>query len=151
MGIQLEPITRDNWYACSQLAVTPEQRPFVSSNLLCIAEVQFYPTWRAYAITAQEQLVGFVMYEHDEAQDEWWISALMIAADHQGQGYGKAALQALIPLMQQHGCREILVGYADENRVARALYQRFGFHEIGVDDDGDMIARLRVAQPGAPA
>ncbi|HEY0735492.1 MAG TPA: GNAT family N-acetyltransferase [Herpetosiphonaceae bacterium] len=142
MSIQLEPITRENWYACSQLDVKPEQRPFVSSNLLCIAEMQFYPAWGAYAISSGEQMVGFVMYEHEQEQDEWWISALMIAADHQGRGYGKAAIRELIAVMQQKGCREVLVGYADDNRVARVLYHSLGFQEIGLDDEGDMVARL---------
>lgn len=144
MSIILEPISRKNWYECSQLDVKPDQRCFVSSNLLCIAELQFYPSWGAYVIYHQAQMVGFVMYEHDQEQDEWWLSALMIAADQQGKGYGKAALQALIPLMQQRGCRELMVGYADDNSSARALYRGLGFQELGLDDEGDMVARLHL-------
>ena len=150
MSITLEPVTRENWYECSQLDVKPEQRHFVSSNVLCIAEMQFYPNCGAYVVYHEQQMVGFVMYEHDQEQDEWWVSALMIAADQQGQGYGKAALQALIALMQQQGCRDILVGYANDNSVARALYRGVGFHEIGLDDDGDMVARLHVRPADEP-
>ena len=141
MSIRLEQITRENWYECSQLQVKPEQRQFVSSNLLCIAEVQFYSGWGAYAIYNRDQMVGFVMYEDDEEQEAWWISALMIAADHQGKGYGKAAVQALVSLMKQKGCREIGVGYAHDNLPARALYTSLGFNEIGLDDEGDIVAR----------
>jgi diamine N-acetyltransferase len=71
MNIRLEQITRENWYECSQLEVKAEQRRFVSSNLLCIAEMQFYPSWGAYAIYDKDQMVGFVLYEHDQEQDEW--------------------------------------------------------------------------------
>ncbi len=148
MSITLESISRENWYECSQLDVKPEQRRFVTSNLLCIAEVQFYPSWGAYAIYHMEQMVGFVMYEHDQEENEWWISALMIAAEHQGKGYGKAALQVLIQRMQQQGCRELLVGYAPDNTAARALYRGQGLQEIGLDDEGDMVARLRVPPTG---
>jgi diamine N-acetyltransferase len=145
MSIRLEPITRENWYECSQLEVKPEQQQFISSNLLCIAEVQFYPGWGAYTIYHGDQIVGFVMYEDDEEQDEWWISSLMIAASHQGKGYGKAAIQTLMHLLKQKGCREIRVGYANDNHAARALYKSLGFTEAGVDDEGDMVARMQLA------
>jgi diamine N-acetyltransferase len=140
----LEPVTRDNWYECSQLEVKPEQRRFVSSNLLCIAEAQFYPGWGVYAVYHQDQMVGFVMYEHDPEQGEWWISNLMIAAGHQGQGYGRAALQVLIPQLRQKGCRELWVGYASDNEAARRLYRSLGFTEVGLDDEGDRVARIEL-------
>jgi diamine N-acetyltransferase len=145
MSVRLEPITRENWFECSQLEVKPEQKRFASSNLLCIAEVQFYPSWGAYAIYHEDQMVGFVMYEHDQEQEQWWISNLMIAADQQGKGYGRAALQELMARLRQMGCREIWVGYANDNHPARALYAGLGFVEVGLDDEGDMMARIRWA------
>lgn len=148
MSVRLEPITRENWYECSQLEVKPEQKQFVSSNLLCIAEAQFYPGWGVYAIYHQDQMVGFAMYEDDDEQDDWWISALMIAADHQGKGYAKAALKVLLPLMRKKGCREIFVGYANDNVAARALYHGLGFREVGLDDEGDMVFRMRLPGDG---
>ena len=141
MSIRLEKITRENWYECSRLEVRPEQSEFVNSNLLCIAEVQFHPSWGAYAIYYEEQMIGFVMYEDDEDQDEWWISALMIAADHQGKGYGKTALQVLFPILLQKGCTSIWVGYADGNLAARTLFIGLGFKEVGLDEEGDMVAK----------
>jgi diamine N-acetyltransferase len=144
MCVRLEPLTRDNWYECSRLEVKPEQRDYVASNLLCIAEVQFYPSWRAYPIYTNDRMVGFVMYEHDEEQNEWWISALMIVAAEQGKGYGKAALQALLPLMKEAGCREVFVGYANENDAARTLYRSLEFIEVDLDDEGDMVAKLQL-------
>jgi diamine N-acetyltransferase len=142
LTIRLEPITRENWHECSQLQVKPEQKDFVSSNLLCIAEAQFYPGWGAYAVYDGDQMAGFTMYEDDEEQDEWWISALMIAAEHQGKGYGKAAVQALLELLRQKGCRVVMVGYAKDNNVAKGLYAGLGFTETGLDEEGDMVARL---------
>jgi diamine N-acetyltransferase len=142
MSIRLEQINGENWYQCSQLEVRPEQRGLVSSNLLCIAEVQFHPGWGAFAIYENDQMVGFTMYEDDADQGEWWISALMIAAEHQGRGYGKAAVQALTELVRDRGCRELRVGYADGNLAARALYKSIGFSELGLDDEGDMVVCL---------
>ncbi len=146
MSISLAPLNQENWYECSQLAVTPAQSHFISSNLLCIAEVQFYPGWDAFAIYADEQMVGFVMYEDDDEQEAWWISSLMIAADKQGKGYGKGAVAALLPVLRKRGCQEIWVGYAADNLAAQALYRAVGFHEFGLDEDGDMVAHLRLDQ-----
>lgn len=144
-SVRLEQINLDNWVECSQLRVKPEQEHFVTSNLVCIAEVQFYPEWRAYAIYDGDQMVGFTMLEFNE-EEEWWISSLMIAAAFQGQGYGRLALAALIALVVARGCTALLVGYANDNAVARKLYQRAGFVEVGLDDEGDMVAQLKLAQ-----
>ena len=144
MSIRLEQINIDNWFECSQLSVKPEQERFVSSNLLCIAEVQFYPSWGAYALYHSDEMVGFVMYEHDEPEEEWWVSSLMIAAEHQGKRYGRLAMTALINLIVAQGCTEILVGYSNDNEAARNLYQGFGFVEQGLDDEGDMVSRLKL-------
>ena len=144
MRIRLEQIDNNNWFQCSQLRVKPEQERFISSNLLCIAEVQFYPGWGAYAAYHDDEMVGFVMYEHDEAEAEWWISSLMIAAPHQCKGYGRLALKSLIALMVARGCTELLVGYAHDNEAARNLYQSFGFVEQGLDEEGDMVSRLKL-------
>ena len=42
MNIRLEQSNINNLLEYSQLSVKPEQERFISSNLLCIAEVQFY-------------------------------------------------------------------------------------------------------------
>jgi len=145
MSIRVEPINIDNWVDCSQLRVKPEQERFITSNLVCIAEVQFYPDWAAYAIYAGDQLVGFAMIEGNEAE-AWWISSLMIAAEYQRQGYGRLALAALVDLVITQGCTELLVGYANDNTAARQIYQQSGFVELGLDEEGDMVAQLNIAQ-----
>lgn len=150
MTIRLEAVNVDSWLECSQLQVKPEQERFITSNLFCIAEVQFYPDWGAYAIYHADQMVGFTMLEFNQEQ-EWWISSFMIAAAFQGKGYGRLALLALIELALARGCAELVVGYANDNRVARQLYQRCGFVELGLDDEGDMIARLRLSQNASQA
>jgi diamine N-acetyltransferase len=106
--------------------------------------VQFYASWGAYAVYHGKEMIGFAMYEHDQEEGQWWISNLMIAAEHQGRGYGRLATEVLIALMVMEGCKEILVGYADDNEVARRLYQRLGFVEQGLDEEGDMVSRFTV-------
>jgi diamine N-acetyltransferase len=68
---------------------------------------------------------------------------LMIGAEHQGTGHGTASLQALIDLMvEQHGVREIFLGYEPGNAVAERLFARVGFVPTGEMVQGEIIARL---------
>ena len=70
----------------------------------------------------------------------------MIDAQHQGKGYGTAALRLLIDLMvERHGCGEIFLGYAPANDVADRLYARMGFAPTGEVVGGEIVARLDLA------
>jgi diamine N-acetyltransferase len=69
----------------------------------------------------------------------------MIDADHQGKGFGTAALRALVDLMVVRlAPGEIYLGYEPGNVVAARLYARFGFVPTGESVNGEIIARLDV-------
>src|SRR5215218_8637326 len=132
MDITLQPVTWANFSAVVALTVMPEQEDFVSSNLYSIAEAYLEPTWTPLAIYAGDDLVGFAMFGCDDATGNWWIMRYMIDAQHQGKGYGTAALPLLIDLMvERHGCRELFLGYEPSNEVAGRLYARMGFAPTG--------------------
>ena len=66
MEVELKPVSVENWRACLDLALHPEQRGFVPSNLLSIAEAQFYPDAHSLAIYSKEnELVGYALYGKD--------------------------------------------------------------------------------------
>ena len=149
MEISFRPVTRANFSAVVELTVMPEQEDFVSSNLYSIAEAYLEPTWTPLAIYAGDDLVGFAMFGCDDATGNWWIMRYMIDAQHQGKGYGTAALRLLIDLMvERHGCGEIFLGYAPDNDVAGRLYARMGFAPTGEIIGGEIVARLAVVDSG---
>src|SRR5215213_11258884 len=132
MDITLQPVTWANFSAVVALTVTPEQEDFVSANLYSIAEAYLEPTWTPLAISAEDHLVGFAMFGRDDETGRWWIMRYMIDAQHQGKGYGTAALPGLIDLIvERHGCSELFLGYEPSNEVARLLYERVGFAPTG--------------------
>ena len=148
MNITLRPVTRANFSAVVGLTVAPEQADFVASNLYSLAEAAVEPTWRPLAIYAGDDLVGFAMFGRDDESGRWWIMRYMIDAQHQGRGYGTAALPVLIDLMiERHGCSEIFLGYAPENAVAERLYARMGFVPTGEVEGGEIEARLGLVNP----
>jgi diamine N-acetyltransferase len=146
MNITLQPVTRANFAAVVELTVTPEQEDFVSSNLYSIAEAYLEPTWTPLAIYAGDDLVGFAMFGRDDETGNWWIMRFMIDTQHQGKGYGTAALPLLIDLMvERYGCGEIFLDYAPDNDVAGRLYARMGFVPTGEILGDEIVAQLSLA------
>ena len=146
-GIDLRPITRDNWRESIRLAVKNDQREYVAPNLYSIAEARFYPTFEPLAIYDGDTMVGFTMYGQDETTGAWWIIRLMVDARYQGRGFGRAAMLALIDrLVAQTGCNEIWISFAPGNSGAARLYTSLGFEETGLIEDGEVVYRLSVPQ-----
>jgi diamine N-acetyltransferase len=143
MDITFRPVTRANFSAVVELTVTPEQADFVSPNLYSLAEAAIEPTWTPLAIYARDDLVGFALFGRDDETGRWWIMRYMIDAQHQGKGYGTAALPALIDLIfERHGCGELFLGYDPDNDVAERLYARMGFVPTGEMAGSEIVARL---------
>ena len=143
MDITFRPVTRANFTAVTELTVSPDQADFVAPNLYSLAEAAIEPSWTPLAIYVGEDLVGFAQFGRDDETGRWWIMRYMIDAQHQGRGYGTAALPALIDLMvERHGCGEIFLGYEPSNDVAERLYARVGFVPTGEMVRGQIVARL---------
>ncbi len=145
MPVTLREVTRENWEECANPRLPEDQSGFVESNLYSLAESRFWPTYIPLAVYYDDTMVGFVMYGLEPADNTWWVSRLMIDERYQGKGYGRAAMQQVIERPRETpGCQEVLLGYSTDNRAAQRLYASLGFEEMGIDEDGDMVARLRL-------
>jgi diamine N-acetyltransferase len=148
MAITLQELTRDTWEACVDLDVAEHQRNFVSSNLVSLAEAQFYPGTVCRAVYADEEMVGFVMYGPDAEyapgeQGAFAFVRLMIDRHHQGKGYGRAAIAAVIEAVREIPESHVLyTSFAPENTHAARLYASVGFQPTGRELDGEPIVRL---------
>jgi diamine N-acetyltransferase len=145
--ITLQPVTRANFDDVVRQKVAPGQEHFVAPNTYSLAEASVEPSWTPLAVCAGETVVGFAMVGLEEGKDRWWIIRFMIGADHQSNGYGTAALRALVELMvKRHAPRAIYLGYEPDNTIAERLYARFGFIPTGEIEEGEVIARLDVGR-----
>ena len=151
MTVTLQPLTRDNLWAVVELQLHPGQEAFVADNIDSIANASVEPTWVPLAVYADEALVGFVMYgQHPPETGDWWVIRLMIDREHQGRGYGRAAMEAVIAMMAERvGCEEIVTSFNPANAVALGLYTSLGFQPTGEIEDGEPLLRLRLADRGA--
>jgi diamine N-acetyltransferase len=151
MAIILRDVTKENWQACVRLKLAPEQEHFVASNAYSLAESKFMPTYIPQAIYQRsddgvETMVGFVMYGYypdgePPLGQRHWVFRLMIDREHQGRGYGRAAMQQVLARLEADpDVPNILIGYETDNVIASKLYAGLGFREIGPAPWGELVA-----------
>ncbi len=145
-SIALVPVNRANFRACVDLEVASEQEGFVATNVFSIAQAKVEPTWVPLAIVNGDEVVGFAMYGLDVESGQWWIIRIMIGTEHQGRGFGAAALASLISrLAEREGATEIRLGCVIGNDRAKRSYERHGFRETGEVEDGEAVMRLAIS------
>lgn len=153
MSVTLREVTRENWRAVTHLEVAQDQQHFVAPNAYSLAEAAYEPGLTSVAIYAGESLVGFALYTREPFEGAWTftrtpyqgelgILRMMIDKKHQGNGYGRQAMQALIERMRQlPGGHAIILNFAPTNAGARRLYESLGFVVYEEDEDSSW-ARL---------
>ena len=128
MAVQLVPITKANWEQAAKLTVREDQTRFVAANVWTIAESRWYPWIELRGIYGGAEMVGFLAYGRDPADQEFWLYRLMIDQNVQGRGYGRAALLALIEELRRDATfQRLTVGYEPDNARAEQLYLSVGF------------------------
>lgn len=143
LDVSLVPVTAANRAAVLALRLAADQKDFVASNAESLKEAKRDRDARPRAVVVGGRVVGFLMYEAPKRETEALIYRFMIDRDAQGRGYGRAALAAALQEIGALGrVRSVLVLYMPENDGARRLYSAAGFVEEGLDEDGEMIARL---------
>jgi len=144
MTITLREITKDNWYKAAKLKVSETQQNFVAPNWYSMLEVAYNPDDMYHrAIYAAEEMVGYAMMGRDPEDGSHGIWRLMIADDHQGKGYGRAAMQAIIKDMKvRYQPEALFITFEPENIAARKLYESLGFVDTGELIEGEVLFRL---------
>ena len=105
--VSLREITRDTVRTICRLEVAPEQRRFVASTAVSIAEAHFSPEAWFRAIYSGEQPVGFVMLSVRPEKPEYAFWRFLIGSDHQAKGYGSAAIRLLTDPVRSRGAAEL--------------------------------------------
>lgn len=144
--IRLVEITMSNFEECLSLSVDETQKGFVASNSYSLSEAYADKVSQPYAIYANEQMVGFIMYDYEPIEHIAYISRLMIDQSHQNKGYGERAMKILLQEIKSIvGCRFILISYHPSNTNSGKLYRKLGFDETGkFSDDGEIICRINL-------
>jgi diamine N-acetyltransferase len=146
-GVRLQDVTAQNWRAVANLKLAENQKRLLASNVYSIAQSKFDEAAQPRAIYAGDEVVGFLMYDLPDVEDEDQsvpIYRFMIDKEHQGKGYGRQALtKAIEEIREVPGIPAILISYVHDNPAAKKFYASFGFVERpGKEGDWELVAEL---------
>ena len=143
--LHLKEITKDNWLKAISLHVREDQKKFVATNAVSLAQLNFLENFHAKGIYLGEDMIGFTLYGIDEDDNEYWIYRLMIDQKYQGKGYGKESLKLVIEdirNMKEDHHQTITLSYEPTNEHAKRIYDKFGFQEVeGFLIGGEQVSR----------
>jgi diamine N-acetyltransferase len=144
--VSLRDVDDANWRAVADVAPRDDQRGFVSplaARYLLLSSRE--GVWISLGIYADDEVVGHVMWAIDDDDGSHWIGGLVIDAEEQSTGLGRAATQTIIRwLAEKPDCHVIRLSYGAENQAAERLYAGLGFTPTGERVDDEIVAELRV-------
>ncbi|MCX7207152.1 MAG: GNAT family N-acetyltransferase [Proteobacteria bacterium] len=146
-SITLCPLVKENWLACAQLVLPPEQATLLAPNIYSIAESKFEPHYQPRVICLDGKEIGFLMYCPDVDLPDpklFWLFRFMLGAEYQGKGYGALAIHLALAEMKLAGASRVRTMHKPSNKIASRLYQRSGFCEVGYAEDGDVELELEL-------
>lgn len=147
MPASFKPVQLSDIGPLSKVQVGPDQQSYVAPNEITIAQARFEVGSFDFCIWDGETRVGLIalidmsMYpdraemDHPEAVYVW---RLLIGSEHQGKGYGSAALTFAEEWGRARGLTRAQIQAAKSNMVAIEMYQRRGYTLTGLEDDGEV-------------
>lgn len=142
--LELREITAENIGAAVRIAVRPEQEAFVAPVVYSLAE--------AYASreTAWPRLVyegdvpvGFIMGAFDPGAEidffRCGIWRLNVAADQQGRGYGRFAVERVLDEARARGESRATVLWVPGAQGPEGFWRRLGFTPTGEESHGQRV------------
>lgn len=89
-----------------------------------------YPAQVLFDSERRGHVIGYFVAM--EGVDEMHLLNLAVAPEAQGRGHGRFMLDALVDLSRQCRAQQLWLEVRRSNPRAHALYQRYGFRDIGV-------------------
>lgn len=141
--ISLREVDKKNVDALMELKVAEEQRGFVADNAESLAEAYVYSRAWPRGVYADDTAVGFVMLSVDESKHEYWVWRFMIGAEHQGKGYGRGAMKAVIEHVRGlPSATELKLSFVPKPGDPKPFYESLGFELTGEEEEGERVMRL---------
>jgi diamine N-acetyltransferase len=145
--IRLVELDVSNYRDILRLKVAEHQEGLVANNAISLAQALFHTQAWYRGIYRGDTPVGFVMLDLDLEKPEYYLWRFMIEEKFQGHGYGFKAMELVIEYVKglPHAT-EILLGYVPQDGNPKGFYQKLGFKETGVVEEGEVIMKLEFIQ-----
>jgi diamine N-acetyltransferase len=151
--VSLRLVVRDDLDRLFGLTVHSDQTHFVAPNAVTLAEIGYMSGGYVFAIWDSDVIVGLLAMidfrEHDELfedddPDAAFMLRLMIGAEFQGRGIGRAAVNLAIDWARARKNSCFQTSFGPGNEIARQLYLSVGLRETGriVEGEAEMSLAL---------
>ena len=141
----------DNFYEVIQLKVSDAQEAskYVAPNVRSIAECWLYRKNEdvfPYAVYNGNNVIGFLLLDLDAEEREYMIWRMMVDAKHQGNGYGRQIVEAVIEMGRNDKDYDVLIAdYVEGNAQMKYLLESLGFERTGFDEEcNEVLMRLDI-------
>lgn len=148
MSVRVLPITGEDVNPLFGIEVTDAQDRFIAPNAITMAQARFKVGAYDFCIWDGDTRVGLLavidMAEHDDLEEgvddpnAVYIWRLLIGAEFQGRGYGKAAIAFAEDWGRARGRTLAQIQAVEDNAAAIGIYQSCGYVLTGVKVDGEM-------------
>lgn len=96
------------------------------------------PDVLGFDIYSDDKHIGFAMLKEFE-KGKFFLWDYVIVFELQNKGFGTKALRELIELLKKdYGAKLLTTTYKFGNNIAKRLYEKIGFVETDIVDDGDV-------------
>ena len=144
--INLREITSKNLKSIIDLNVKEDQKDYVASNSVSIAQGHYSKSAWFKGIFNDDRPVGFVMLDLIEEEYKCFLWRFMIDRKYQGKGFGKIALTQVIDFVRSLNLYTyIATSYVPAENGAGGFYKNFGFieseeitKEFGIEDSDEI-------------
>ena len=144
--INLKEITSKNLKSIIDLNVKEDQKDYVASNSVSIAQGHYSKSAWFKGIFYDDRPVGFVMLDLIEEENKCFLWRFMIDCKYQGNGFGKIALTQVIDFVRSLNLYTyIATSYVPAENGAGGFYKNFGFieseeitKEFGIEDSDEI-------------
>ena len=144
--INLKEITSKNLKSIIDLNVKEDQKDYVASNSVSIAQGHYSKSAWFKGIFNDDRPVGFVMLDLIEEENKCFLWRFMIDRKYQGKGFGKIALTQVIDFVKSLNLYTyIATSYVPAENGAGGFYKNFGFieseeitKEFGIEDSDEI-------------
>jgi len=149
MTVTITPVCLKDVLPLENISVTKEQDKagYVAPNIVTIAQARFetgaydFCIWNGDTRIGMLAMIDMAEHENREAHDDpnaAYVWRLLIGADFQGKGFGKATMAMAEDWARERGKSLIQIQAVETNAPAIKLYESLGYSHTG-KKSGDEI------------
>jgi diamine N-acetyltransferase len=145
--LRLEELSAKNVVAAHSLTLKPGQEAFTQPESYASAEASMNPStsWPRVVMDGDE-VVGFVLgnFDPENTSEELrsCVWSITVAANAQGRGVGRFAVQGLADEARSRGFERLTVMYEPGEAGPDAFFRAIGFEVVGETSYGEHLAAL---------